>query len=99
MLPKTQLHIFLTTKNLLEVAVLAILTMIVPLFFQQKALEKITVEQNSIIMSLTPIVTGLLQELVFKNLSLIYIVIYLTYAALVFLSYILKNRKPLEMKK
>ena len=96
LIPHGTFSLDFTGVNLLEITVLAILALIAPLFFQQKALEKITAEQNAIIMSLTPAVTACIQELIFKNVSTWHIFIYGSYTFLVLLSYVVNTRKSLR---
>lgn len=83
-----------TVNNFSHLLLLAALSLIIPLFFQQKGLEKISSEQYSIIVSLCPVVSAILQELVFKDVHLAYVIVYLAYSFIIFLSYLLgKTRK------
>jgi drug/metabolite transporter (DMT)-like permease len=84
---------YFTLINFSEILFLAILSLIIPLFFQQKALEKITAEKNAIIMSLTPTATGFIQEVIFHNVSKIYFLIYVCYFILIICSCIFKSKK------
>ncbi len=90
-LPKGSFFIYSTWENYLELTLLAITGLIVPLFFMQKALEKISSEQNAIIISLTPVFISFLQEFIFKDVNFKYIVIYLLYTLAISSPYILKN--------
>lgn len=94
--PKENLFVYLTIKNVIEILLLSFLTMIVQLFFVQKALEKISAEQNSIIVSLTPAITGILQQTMFKNVPALYVSIYFFYAFLIVL-YNLINMKKIQV--
>lgn len=85
-IPGEHFYPYLTIKNLSEIIVFAFLTMIIQLYFVQKALEKISTEKNSIIISLTPGITGLFQEAVFGNVTWPYIIIYFLYVFLIVLS-------------
>ena len=93
MLPKGSFDLYFTVKNSLELGLLAFLSLIIPLYFQQKALEKISSEQNAIIMSLCPVSIAFLQELIFKDVTLSYIFIYLSYTSIVVISYFLSKRQ------
>jgi len=85
-IPGKHIYPYLTIQNISEIILLAFLTMVIQLYLVQKALEKNSTEQNSIIISLTPAITGLLQEITFKNLTWTYIIIYLLYAFLIALA-------------
>jgi hypothetical protein len=93
LIPKGNFSFYLTRINLLEITFLAFLTLIAPLFFMQKALEKISAEQNAIILSLTPCVAAFLQALFFKNVTIVDVAIYLLYTLLVSLSYFINTFK------
>lgn len=71
-----------TTSNLINLIFLAFISMIIPLYFSQKALEKISSEQNAIIMSLCPTMAAILQEIIFKDVKIEQGIIYVIYAAL-----------------
>lgn len=89
--PPHSFSIYFTINNLGQLFILALLSLIVPLYFLQKALEKITSEQNAIIISLCPVMTAILQELVFKNVDLKFIIIYLLYSMIVAFSYVVNK--------
>ena len=79
-LPKHEAVNYLTIGNSFSLVLLAILSLIIPLYFSQKALEKITSEQHAIINSLCPITTGILQEIVFNDLRVEQMAIYFLYS-------------------
>lgn len=79
-LPKHASFQYLTLSNLISLSLLACFSLIIPLYFSQKALEKISSEQHAIINSLCPIVTGILQELMFRDLKCQQIIVYLLYS-------------------
>jgi hypothetical protein len=91
-LPKQNIAQFISPINLMYLFLLAFLSLIFPLYFSQKALEKITSEQHAIINSLCPVVTGILQELFFNDLKKEQIVIYFIYSFTI-LSFYLIIRK------
>jgi threonine/homoserine efflux transporter RhtA len=93
LLPKESFSLYFNLKNLLEIIVLAVAGMIIPLYFQQKALEKISSEQNAIIMSLTPVAISFVQDIVFKDVDFRYLVVYLLYTTAVTFPYVWKNLK------
>lgn len=90
-LPKQSFSLYFTTANLLSLTLLAFLTLIIPLYFSQKALEKITSEQHAIINSFSPIMTGILQEIIFNDLKMEQMVIYLLYGLIMLLPYLLSK--------
>jgi hypothetical protein len=79
-LPKHDLVNYFTISNSFNLVLLAFVSLIIPLYFSQKALEKITSEQHAIINSLCPIVTGILQEIFFKDLRVDQMAVYFLYA-------------------
>lgn len=91
LLPQGSFSLYFNMKNLLEIIVLAVAGMIIPLYFQQKALEKITSEQNAIIMSLTPVIISFLQDIVFKDVDFRYLIIYLLYTCAISFPYVWKS--------
>jgi len=93
LLPKGSFVIFSTWKNYGEITLLSLSSLIIPLFFIQKALEKISAEQNAIIISLTPVFISFLQELAFKDVDFRYIIIYLLYTVAIGFPYFLSNLK------
>ena len=92
-LPKGSFSLYFSPFNLMQLTILSLITLIVPLYFQQKALERISSEQNAIIMSLTPVVTAFIQELAFRNVDLKFIVVYLLYSVIVASSYLVNKHK------
>jgi threonine/homoserine efflux transporter RhtA len=94
LLPKQSVTTYLTLNNIIILTILAFCSLIIPLYFSQKALEKITPEQHAIINSLCPAATGILQEIIFKNLKLEQMFIYLLYSIAIALFYFAsKSRK------
>ena len=79
-LPKHNIVHYFTLSNLVSLIVLAALSLIIPLYFSQKALEHISSEQHAIINSLCPILTGIIQEVTFKDLAVEQIIIYVVYS-------------------
>ncbi len=99
-LPKQHAVDYLTFSNLCNLVLLAFLSLIIPLYFSQKALEKITSEQHAIINSLCPIVTCILQAIVFNDLKSEQMIIYLLYTLFIAAFYcITKYEKKLEYSK
>lgn len=90
-LPKGSFIFYSSWKNYAELLLLAVLGLIVPLFFQQKALEKISSEQNAIIVSLCPVIIAFFQEIVFRDVNFRYLIIYLLYTCAIALPYIAAN--------
>ncbi|MBV9576399.1 MAG: EamA family transporter [Gammaproteobacteria bacterium] len=82
-LPTYQVDAYLTLSNSFNLILLAFFSLIIPLYFSQKALEKITPEQHAIINSLCPLITGILQEITFNDLKNEQFLIYLLYSAFV----------------
>jgi len=82
-LPKQSFSQYFTVNNLLSLILLAFLALIIPLYFSQKALDKITSEQHAIICSLCPIATGVLQLIVFNDLKMEQMVIYFLYSIVI----------------
>lgn len=82
-LPSYQVREYLTLFNSLNLILLAFFSLIIPLYFSQKALEKITPEQHAIINSLCPLVTGILQEMAFNDLKIEQLFIYFLYSAFI----------------
>lgn len=99
-LPKHLIGEYLTPVNSLNLILLAFFSLIIPLYFSQKALEKITSEQHAIINSLCPLVTGVLQEITFNDLRNDQLMIYLLYSILIASFYFInKFSKKLEISK
>ena len=96
-IPKDSFSLYLTWKSMGELIILAFMSLIIPLFFMQKALEKITSEQNAIIMSLSPVVTAFIQELLFNNVEFKFIVVYLLYFSIILASYFVNKYKTVRI--
>jgi len=96
-LPKQHTAHYLTIINSINLVLLAFFSLIIPLYFSQKALEKITSEQHAIINSLCPLVTGILQELVFNDLKREQMVVYFLYT-LVIISFYFINKYSQKME-
>jgi len=79
-IPKHNISDHFTLNSTLSLALLAFCSLIIPLYFSQKALEKITSEQHAIINSLCPAITGILQEIFFRDIRIEQIAIYLIYS-------------------
>ncbi len=92
-LPHGSFALYATPINLGHLVLLAFLSLIIPLFFQQKALERISSAQNAIIASLCPACIALLQEVIFRNTDLKYIIVYLIYSLLIALPYLVNKVK------
>jgi len=92
-LPKHLLNEHLTPINSLNLMLLAFFSLIIPLYFSQKALEKITPEQHAIINSLCPLITGVLQEITFNDLRNDQLIIYLLYSMLIASFYFINQYK------
>ena len=97
-LPHNNFTNYLNKSNMLYLILLSFLSLIIPLYFLQKALEKITAEQNAIIISLSPILTGILEEIIFKNFDFYYIVIYLSYSFILAFSYLISKYNTVQNK-
>lgn len=98
--PKNQIHDYLTLSNSFSLVLLAFFSLIIPLYFSQKALEKITSEQHAIINSSCPIVTGILQQIVFNDIKSEQMVIYFLYTlAIACFYFISKYSQKLEFNK
>ena len=92
-LPSGSFQTLFTMSNILQLILLAAISLILPLYFQQKALERISSEHNAIILSFSPIATAVLQEIIFKNVELKFVIIYLLYSAIIATSYFLNKYK------
>jgi hypothetical protein len=90
-LPAHSISEYLSCGNALSLALLALCSLIIPLYFSKKALEKITSEQHAIINSLCPTVTGILQEIIFQDLKIEQMIIYLLYSLVIAGSYFLNK--------
>ncbi len=97
-LPKGSFATYFNVTNILQLVVLAIASIIAPLYFMQKALEKISTERHSIILSLSPIAAGLLQELLFQNVEIKFIIIYFIYFIIIVASHFKKSIIKREKK-
>lgn len=96
-LPKQHVVHYLTFDNLVTLVFLAFLSLIIPLYFSQKALEKISSEQHAIINSLCPIVTGVLQQVTFNDLKNEQMIVYFLYTlSIVCFYFITKYGKKAE---
>ncbi len=99
-LPKQHVVEYMSFTNLTNLLLLAFLSLIIPLYFSQKALEKITSEQHAIINSLCPIATCVLQTLVFNDLKSEQMIVYILYTLFIASFYfITKYEKKLEYSK
>lgn len=99
-LPKHGSLEYLTLSNIINLIILACFSLIIPLYFSQKALEKISPEQHAIINSLCPVMTGILQEVVFHDLKIQQIIIFLIYSfSIASFYFIEKTIKRLEFSK
>jgi drug/metabolite transporter (DMT)-like permease len=96
-LPKHNVSEYLSLNNSLSLVLLAFCSLIIPLYFSQKALEKITSEQHAIINSLCPAVTGVLQEIIFNDLKVEQMVIYLLYSGVIGFSYLMSRFRQKSM--
>jgi hypothetical protein len=67
----------------LDLLMLTLATFIIPLYFSQKALEKISAETHAIINSFCPLITGVFQWVFFRDLAVFNIIIYFLYAFLI----------------
>ena len=86
-LPKNSFSLYFSFLNIIQLFLLACASLILPLYFMQKALEKITSEQSAIIISLSPAATAFLQQIIFQNIELKFIIIYLLYSIIIAISY------------
>lgn len=91
-IPKGDFAEYFTLMNAINLVLLAFFSLIIPLYFSQKALEKITSEQHAIINSLCPLVTGVLQEVVFNDLRVEQMVVYLMYSGMIASFYFVKRK-------
>lgn len=99
-LPKHHIAHYFTWINLINFIVLAFFSLIIPLYFSQKALEKITSEQHAIINSLCPLITGIVQEMIFNDVKKEQMVIYFAYfLAILSFYYINKYSRKMEFSK
>lgn len=99
-LPKHHVPEYFTIANFFNLVLLAFVSLIIPLYFSQKALEKITSEQHAIINSSCPIVTGVIQEITFNDLRMEQMTIYLIYTLTIICFYFSrKYSKKLEFNK
>lgn len=99
-LPKHQIEHYFTWINLINFAMLAFFSLIIPLYFSQKALEKITSEQHAIVNSLCPLMTGLLQEMFFNDVKKEQMIIYFVYFLAIFCFYYINNySRRMELSK
>lgn len=99
-LPKHSIQNYVTLTNLIYLFLLAVFSLIIPLYFSQKALEKITSEQHAIINSLCPIVTGILQKIVFNDIKTNQMAVYVLYTlAIISFYFITKYNKKLDFTK
>ena len=99
-LPKQHMEQYFTFSNSFNLIVLAFFSLIIPLYFSQKALEKITSEQHAIINSLCPLVTGVLQELIFKDIKNEQMTVYFLYTlAIICFYFINKYNQKMDFAK
>lgn len=89
--PKEHMTTYMTAPHLTELFILAFFSLITPLYFSQKALEKITPEQHAIINSLCPFCTGILQKIFFHDITIHQISIYAGYSLLITSFYFFKK--------
>lgn len=92
-MPKQDFVKYLTLYNSFYLILLAFLSLIIPLYFQQKALERISSEQNAIIMSLTPVVTAFIEEAIFKNVDFQFLAVYILYTLIIAASYLFNREQ------
>lgn len=90
-LPKQNITGYLSVSNIFSLIVLAFFSLIIPLYFSQKALEKITPEQHAIINSACPIVTGILQQLIFNDIRIEQMAIYFLYTLAIICFYFINK--------
>lgn len=99
-LPRHQIVNYLNLPTIFVLLLLAFFSLIIPLYFSQKALEKITSEQHAIINSSCPIVTGILQQIIFNDLKSEQMVIYFLYTlAIICFYFINKYNQKMELNK
>ena len=91
-LPFNGMAQYFTYESFSSLVLLAFISMIIPLYFSQKALEKITSEQNAIIMSFCPALTAIIQETVFHDVTLKSGAIYLVYSLIIGSFYLAQKR-------
>lgn len=91
LVPKEHITTYMTAPHLIELFILAFFSLITPLYFSQKALEKITPEQHAIINSLCPFFTGILQKIIFNDITIHQISIYAGYSLLITSFYFFKK--------
>lgn len=91
LIPRDSFNLYLTWWNIFELITLSFMSLIIPLFFMQKALEIITSEQNAIIMSISPVVTATIQQVIFSNVQFKFIVIYILYFLIIVASYFINR--------
>jgi hypothetical protein len=84
--------LYFTVSNFLQLMLLAAISLIIPLYFSQKALEKISSEKNAIVMSISPFSPAVLQGFLFHTVDLKYVIIYLLYSTIIAASYLFKTR-------
>jgi threonine/homoserine efflux transporter RhtA len=92
-IPKENFKFLLAMNTTLILLALAAISLIAPLYCQQKALEKISSEQNAIILSLIPVVTAFIQLIVFHNVNYKFILIYFIYFTIILVSYFFSKFK------
>lgn len=85
--PKDSFSVYLNLDNVSYLVFLAFISLIIPLYFSQKALEHISSEQHAIINSLCPIFAAVLQEWFFRDLNWNFVFIYVLYSATIAGSY------------
>ena len=90
-LPKSGMGHYLTFANLINLILLSFCSLIIPLYFSQKALERITSEQHAIINSLCPLVTGILQTIIFHDLRKEQLLVYFVYSLTIGCFYFIKK--------
>lgn len=97
LLPLHHQNVPLSFTTICWLVVLAFISLIAPLYCIQKALEKISSEHNAIYVSLTPIVTALIQEVVFHDVNFHYLIVYGLYT-LMMVFYGLPRRKNISLE-
>jgi len=99
-IPKHSIENYLTLSNSISLILLTLFSLIIPLYFSQKALEKITSEQHAIINSSCPIITGIIQEILFNDLKSEQMIIYFLYMLSISCFYFInKYSQKLEFNK
>lgn len=97
--PKDHIASYLSFNNIASLTLLAFLSLVIPLYFSQKALEKISTEQHAIINSLCPIITGILQQITFNDLKKEQMIIYTLYFISIICFYLIaKYTKTIQYK-